>query len=190
MLKHEGLPAALVIDSPGLSVDPKQREALVEKAADSDLVLWVVAASRADREIDRVALDALRAHFAARLNRRRRRSSSPQLIDRLRPFGEWAPPYDLATDYPREGAQHRGGRHRGCKGPRLRYRRSRPREPRRGATPYNVERLWQRIAEKRFPKPKRAQLCAASTTYAIAWSWKRIWSQATGARTPSRLPVR
>jgi GTP-binding protein EngB required for normal cell division len=86
-LIREGLPAALVIDSPGLSMVKGQVDALVGEAERADLVLWVVAASRADREIDRATLAALREHFSARTNR----VAPPILVvlthvDRLRPF--------------------------------------------------------------------------------------------------------
>jgi len=58
--------------------------------------VWVVAAHRADREADRAALADLRAHFAERPDRR----PPPVLlvlthVDKLRPWGEWRPPYDL-----------------------------------------------------------------------------------------------
>ena len=60
------------------------------------MVLWVAAATRAARDRDRAALKAIRERFAAQPNRRR----PPMLlvlthIDALRPFQDWAPPYDL-----------------------------------------------------------------------------------------------
>src|SRR6185436_15387418 len=96
-LLHEGLPAALIVDSPGLAGDSKFG-GLIEAADDCDMILWVCSAARAAREIDAEALAAIRAHFAAEPNRRR----PPMLlvlthIDNLRPFGEWDPPYDLAA---------------------------------------------------------------------------------------------
>jgi predicted GTPase len=181
VLKHEGLPAAFVIDSPGLSVDPKQREALVEKAADSDLVLWVVAANRADREIDRVALDVLRAHFATRLNRRR-----PPIvlvathIDRLRPFGEWAPPYDLATDTRDKARNIEAAVATAAKDLGFAADEVVPVSLADSVAPYNVDRLWQNITEA-LPEAKRAQLLRSLHDLRDAWSWKGIWSQATGA---------
>ena len=64
-LTHEGLPAALVIDSPGLT-GAGQFDALIEAADDCDMVLWVVSAARAARDIDARALAAIREHFAGR----------------------------------------------------------------------------------------------------------------------------
>src|SRR5256885_14579612 len=94
-LTREGLPTALIIDSPGLAGADKVG-ALIEAADDCDMILWVCSAARAARAIDANALAAIRAHFAAEPNRRR----PPMLmvlthIDALRPFSEWDPPYDL-----------------------------------------------------------------------------------------------
>ena len=77
--------------------EAEQIEELVKVASDSDLIVWVVDASRADREHDRTALNAIRQYFSDNTNRRR----PPMMlvmshIDRLRPFQEWAPPYDIA----------------------------------------------------------------------------------------------
>jgi uncharacterized protein len=96
-LKREGVPQALILDSPGLSSPSEPLETMVAEAAQADFVLWVASAVRADRELDRHALEAMRSYFAAHPNRRR----PPMLlvlshIDRLRPMQEWKPPYDLA----------------------------------------------------------------------------------------------
>lgn len=93
-LEREGLTAALVRDGPGLDALPAAE--LLGAARDADLILWVCAAHRADRAVDRRCLDALRADAAAHPERR-----APPLvvvlahIDRLRPAAEWQPPYDL-----------------------------------------------------------------------------------------------
>ena len=95
-LMREGSPEALLIDSPGLGMDADETAALLESSSNTDLVLWVVSATRPDRETDRRALGALRDHLAARFERRQ----PPILlvlthIDQLRPFQDWSPPYDL-----------------------------------------------------------------------------------------------
>ncbi len=90
-----GRPAIELIDSVGLD-RPERIDALAALAAGSDLVVWVSAANNAARELDRALLDRLRAHFR----------DDPTLdmppvlvvmshIDRLRPFAEWSPPYDV-----------------------------------------------------------------------------------------------
>lgn len=181
VLEREGLPAALIIDSPGLGTDPAAIESLVEKAADSDLMLWLVAANRADRDLDRKALEGLRAHFAARLNRRR-----PPIIlvathvDRLRPFGEWAPPYDLATDRREKTRNIRAAVNAAASDLGFTEDEAVPVSMANPETPYNIERLWQRISEA-LPDAKRAQLLRTLHDLKDAWSWKSVWSQATGA---------
>ena len=61
-------------------------------------MLWVTAAHRPDRQVEREALDRIRALWAARPDRH----PPPLLvavshIDLLRPPREWQPPYDLAN---------------------------------------------------------------------------------------------
>lgn len=180
-LEREGLPTALLIDSPGLATGAKALDDLMEKAADSDLVLWTVAADRADRNIDRNALEALRAHFAARLNRRR-----PPLIlvathiDRLRPFGEWAPPYDLENGSRDKAANIRAAVAAAAADLGFAANEAVPVSLSDPEAPYNVEHLWQRIADA-LPEATRAQLLRCLHDLRDTWSWKSAWSQAAGA---------
>lgn len=94
-LIREGSTEALLMDSPGLS-SAADIDALVALAWEADALLWVTAGHRADRALDRTALDAIRDRFAAEPRRRQ-----PPLrvvvthLDRLSPAREWAPPYDL-----------------------------------------------------------------------------------------------
>jgi predicted GTPase len=95
-LEREGLTTALVFDTPGAGTPLLDDKTLLGAALSADLVLWVTAAHRPDRQPDRQRLDALRAALATRLDRR-----PPPLmvvlshIDQLRPHREWQPPYDL-----------------------------------------------------------------------------------------------
>jgi len=93
-LERDGLELALVFDTPGS--ERLAYKSLHEVATAADMILWVSAAHRPDRQSERQTLDALRAAWAARVERR----SPPLLvvvthIDRLRPLREWQPPYDL-----------------------------------------------------------------------------------------------
>lgn len=95
-LERDGLNAALIFDTPGLDTELFSDRALSREALNADLLLWVCAAPRADRQVDRLRLDAVRAAYAARPERR----PPPLLvavshIDQLRPSREWQPPYDL-----------------------------------------------------------------------------------------------
>jgi predicted GTPase len=180
-LTHKGLPAALVIDSPGLSGGPEADRELVAAADDADLVLWVSSAARAARDIDAHALNAVREHFAAEPNRRR----PPMLlvlthIDRLRPFNEWEPPYDLAANGRAKAAAIRGameaaGRELGFDAGEI--------VPVRVDTevaPYNIDALWAKLFEL-MPEAQRARLLRTLGDIKGASSWAALWSQAVNA---------
>jgi len=88
---------AVLIDTPGIDDDAALKR-LAAQCADVDCILWVIAANRADRELDARALEVIRDWFRANL----RRSMPPLVlvvshIDRLSPAREWSPPYDLST---------------------------------------------------------------------------------------------
>jgi predicted GTPase len=180
-IEREGFPTALIIDSPGIAAELRALDEFLEKAADSDLVLWVVAANRADRDIDRSALEQLRLHFASRLNRRR-----PPIIlvlthiDRLRPFNDWAPPYDLATDDREKAGNIRAAAAANANDLGFAADEIVAVSLADPANPYNVELLWQRIAEA-LPEAMRAQLLRCLNDLRDSWSWKDVWSQASGA---------
>ena len=95
-LERDGLEAALIFDTPGCDTQLSNEKTLRKAVMDADLILWVCAAHRADRQADRERLDAVRAGYTARADRR----PPPVLIaashiDQLRPHREWQPPYDL-----------------------------------------------------------------------------------------------
>ena len=95
-LERDGLDAALIFDTPGCDTALLDGKALKKAVLNADLLLWVCAAHRPDRQAERETLDAVRAWQTARLDRR----PPPLLvvvshIDQLRPPREWQPPYDL-----------------------------------------------------------------------------------------------
>lgn len=96
-LTREGLNTAIVTDSPGLESFPQEK--ILAAAAQTDMILWVCAANRADRALDRVTIDALRTDVG---NDPKRHMPPITValshIDQLRPFTEWAPPYDLRDE--------------------------------------------------------------------------------------------
>jgi len=181
VLERDGLPAALIVDSPGLDGNEDQVRALIERAADSDLVLWTVAANRADRDVDRRALAALRAHFAERLNRRR-----PPIvlvathIDRLRPFGEWSPPYDLAAGTGEKARNMADAVAAAAIDLGFSATDAIPVSLADAARPYNIEALWRRMSDV-LPEAIRAQLLRTLHELRDDWSWSSVWSQAAGA---------
>lgn len=97
-LEREGLTAALIFDTPGCDTELLDDKTLRKMVLEADLLLWVCAAPRPDRRLERERLDTVRKWLANRPDRR-----PPPLvvavghIDQLRPPREWQPPYDLAN---------------------------------------------------------------------------------------------
>nr|WP_281432372.1 GTPase domain-containing protein [Desulfatitalea alkaliphila] len=96
-LERDGIPLAEVIDAPGSDTELLDDKAFNKAAAGADLILWVTAAHRPDRQPERAQLDRLRALYADNPARR----TPPILvvvshIDLLRPARQWSPPYDLS----------------------------------------------------------------------------------------------
>jgi uncharacterized protein len=179
-LAHAGLPAALIIDSPGLS-SPKGIAPLVDAAEHCDMVLWVVAATRAARDRDRAALEAIRERFAGQPNRRR----PPMLlvvthIDALRPFQDWAPPYDLETGTREKAKSIRAVAVAASE--ELGFARDEvvPVRTDTAVTAYNIDALWARIAAL-VPDAERARLLRVLSDVRSASGWASVWSQAVNA---------
>jgi uncharacterized protein len=96
-LEREGMTRALVFDTPGCDTARFDARRIERAVLDADLLLWVSAVHRPDRQTERAVLDRLRAAVQERPKRR----PAPVLIaatwiDQLRPAAEWQPPYDLA----------------------------------------------------------------------------------------------
>jgi predicted GTPase len=182
-LEREGVPAALVIDSPGLIGESGQTARLISQVDDCDLVLWVAAANRADREVDRHALTAIRDHFAAHPHRRR----PPMLlvlthIDRLRPFDNWSPPYDLEDKSSAKAASIRAATPAAAQDLGFSTDYVVPVCLSDEIGRYNVDALWAEIVEL-LPEAQRAQLVRTLREVEGQWDWQRLWSQIkTGGR--------
>jgi predicted GTPase len=179
-LTHEGLPAALIIDSPGLAGSGSHRQ-LVDAADDCDMVLWVVSATRAARDEDARALAAVRQHFAAEPNRRR----PPMLlvlthVDQLRPFGEWQPPYDVASGTASKAQAIRAALQAACRELGFSTGDAVPVRADGGAAPYNIDVLWARLIEL-VPEAQRARLLRTLADIKSAPGWAQLWSQAANA---------
>ncbi|HXF55769.1 MAG TPA: GTPase [Hyphomicrobiaceae bacterium] len=175
---HDGLPAALIIDSPGVA-GAEVPKALIEAADDSDMVLWVCSASRAAREMDARALAAIRNHFEGQPNRRR----PPMLlvlthIDALRPFHEWNPPYDLNDAACAKARSIRDAMDAAASD--LGFDDSEIVPVRSDIAPYNVDALWAKIIEL-MPEAQRVRLLRTLRDIASVPAWRAIWSQAAGA---------
>ncbi len=178
-LRHEGVPAASVIDSPGVD-DARGVTGLVERAFACDLVVWVVPAHRPDRALDRAALEALRGRFAADPQRK-----MPPLvvvashIDRLSPLREWAPPYNVDAPTVPKARSIRAALEAIAEDLPV------PVEtivPMRldSVPPYNLELLWMRL-EAAVPEAKRAHWVRLLQSALGQSRWRRSWQQLAGA---------
>lgn len=180
-LKREGSPEALLIDSPGLTADAADLLALLERAGSSDLIIWVSSATRPDRETDRKALDALRNHLAARIERR----PPPILVilthvDQLRPAQEWRPPYNLDDGENAKAVSIR----QACEvvaaelGAPIQTLVPVCLDETRGL--YNVDVVWARILDV-VPEAQAARLVRVLAAAGNEASWRRVWTQAVNA---------
>jgi predicted GTPase len=179
-LRREGLPEALLIDSPGVTGEAEGRAALVGEAADADLVIWVTAADRPDREASRAALQAIRAHLAERTDRR----SPPILhvlthVDRLRPFQEWAPPYDLNDTERPKVVSMRAAIEAAATDLGVATDDIVPVSLASGA-PYNIDVVWAK-AVALAPEAQRTRLVRLLGAARASWDWRRLWSQSVNA---------
>lgn len=187
---REGLPAAVLLDGPGLGGPglggpglgggEKSIAALIRETAECDLILWVLAANRPARAIDAQALAELRASFAGRQERR----PPPILavmthIDRLRPFAEWAPPYDLRSDTPKAQAI-RAAMAAVAEDLGLAAEDIVPVCLDENVGRYNVDAVWARIAAL-LPEARAAQLLRLLAEAGKSRDWRLVWSQAVGA---------
>jgi predicted GTPase len=176
-LQREGHPPTLLIDMKGLEGDATTLEALLGEAEDCDLVLWVANAARADRDVDARACAALRAAFAARHDRR----APPMMlvlthVDRLRPFGEWAPPYDLVDASSPKAASIKAAVEAASGDLGFGASSIVPVCIEPGIGTYNVDAVWAGIAAL-LPEARRAQLVRSLSDVRGSLDWGRVWSQ-------------
>jgi predicted GTPase len=179
-VQRPGAPPVVLIDSQGLG-SVAELDAIAAKASDCDGILWVVAADRADRDLDRRALAALRAWFAARHDRR----APPVLVvashvDRLRPFAEWSPPYDIAVPTTAKARTIREAVEAAATDLGVPLDDVVPvcLEPSRGL--YNADVVWARLLDL-LPNAKSTQLLRRIAESRSGIGWRRVLGQAAGA---------
>lgn len=186
-LKSGDLPSTVLIDSPGITPDSAALTRLAQEAGACDLIVWVVAANRADRETDRKALGDVRAWFAAHPERRQ----PPMVgvvthIDLLRPYQEWSPPYDIADPKSAKATTIRAAMDHIAADLGLTLDQLVPVALAEGRAAYNVDVLWAELSEA-LPDAKRAQLIRRLRD-ASGWTWSKLWSQAVNAgRVTARI---
>lgn len=190
ILERDGFPAAIVIDTPGLGESEAERDRLAEQSGVSDLVLWVVDGTRAAREADRAGLAALRAWYLARPDRR----MPPMIvvlthIDRLRPFQEWAPPYNLNAGGAGKPASIRAAVEAVAADLAVVTDTVVPVALGIPGNGYNVDVLWMQIHAV-LPEARSAQLVRTLRDARGRLDWQRMWSQAvSGGRVLARAVI-
>ncbi|MDX2159065.1 MAG: GTPase domain-containing protein [Hyphomicrobiaceae bacterium] len=179
-VQRENAPTVELIDSRGIAA-VGDVEAVAAKAAECDAILWVVAAHRPDRELDRSALEAVRAWFRERPDRR----MPPVLlvathIDRLRPFQDWSPPYDIAAPTNPKARTIRDAVDAASVDLNV---------PQSGIVPvclsaergiYNADLVWARLVAL-LPAARSAQLLRRIAEARSGLDWRRVMGQAAGA---------
>lgn len=171
-----GLSGAMVIDSPRVGAAGKEQRNFAERANDSDLIIWALAANRDDAQVDLTAITAIRTHFASRPHRRQ-----PPIIvalthvDKLtkrgaNPSGEVDLQDPAVIETVREVAEGLGVPKNDVVPVSLL-----PAQP-----PFNIEQLSMRIAA-RVPDARQAQLLRLMEDAAPRWSVRRVLGQAGNA---------
>jgi hypothetical protein len=167
----------VLVDSPGLAC-PDRLDMLMEEALRSDLILWVAAAVRPARALDVVALDRLRGGFARRPGHR-----APPIVlavsqvDQVRPARDWSPPYDIRTPATPKAESIAAALETVAVTLGVDLADSVPAAVPQGGTPYNIDLLWARIAD-RLPEAQQTRLNRLLTDRQGSWDWRRVLSQA------------
>jgi uncharacterized protein len=180
-LTHDTLPSVLLIDSPGIQTSDAALRKLATEAGACDLVIWVVAANRADRQLDRLALDAVRSYFATTQDRR-----MPPIIavathiDVLRPVQEWAPPYDIANPVNDKTRSIRAALDHIAVDLDLNIGDVIPTCLADKRPAYNVDGIWTKIAAV-LPEARSAHLVRRLRSATTGWKWSKLWSQTVNA---------
>lgn len=95
-LKRDGQLEAVIFDTPGCDTALLTDKLLKPLIRQADLILWVTAANRADRQIEKELVQKIRSwQREAPLQAPPPLLAAVSQIDMLRPFGEWEPPYNL-----------------------------------------------------------------------------------------------
>lgn len=173
----------VLVDAPGLAADPASVEALAAEARQSDVMLWTVSAVQPARQADALGLQAIRAIFA-----RRPDLNPPPLlcvlthIDQLRPFAEWAPPYDVAAPDGAKAHAIRAAMDAVAEELSIPLGDLVPVCLLPGRAAYNIDALRERIAAA-LPQARLAQLARAHATAGIAGWWTNVARTYRGVRT-------
>lgn len=174
--------SALIVEPPPLGASKISMAETAKRALDCDIILSIVSAVRPDRATDSEVLNAIRAEFAAKTDR-----TAPPIavvltdIDKLRPFKEWSPPYNLNQPQSDKAKSIRDAVEAVAEDLKVETDDVIPVLAAADRQPYNIDALVAEIVEI-VPEARRAQVTrqlAAGSTAPV--SWKTIWSQTINA---------
>jgi predicted GTPase len=169
-----GLKSAIVIDSPTVGTRAKDHRRFCERAAESDLVIWAVAANEgADAATDRAVIEEIRKYFVDRPHRRQ-----PPLIVALTHIDALQPGVLSAATIAGGAILERADQVAEELG--LDKADVVPVSVAAGREPFNIGELCRRIASH-VPEAQRAQLLRLMEDAAPRWSVLRLGKQATNA---------
>lgn len=172
-MSHETAPSIHLIDAPAGALETKHLKKTVQKSIDSDLILWVCAANRADRAADKKALESVKAYFAKMPER-----VSPSIvlcltqIDRLRPISDWDPPYDIQSPERAKEKSIRAAMDAVAEDLDIPLSRIVPIRLDGSGQTYNVDLVWSQIIEM-IPKAKKARLLRLRQNK--EWNWEKLF---------------
>lgn len=178
-LSRDGLPEVLLIDTPGFE-GAEDIDAVVASSGACDMILWVSAATRAARALDRAALDGIRSAAHAEGRHGLPVVVALSHVDGLRPFGEWAPPLDVEA--PKSGKEKSARAAIDVVARELSVPASQvvPVRADAQAAAYNIDTLWAAMTAA-LPEAKRSRLQRCIKGEAASWSWSGVLAQAGNA---------
>ncbi|MGI9480436.1 MAG: GTPase family protein [Hyphomicrobiaceae bacterium] len=182
-IEREDAPKINLIDSPSfIDPDGKVEPMLHQQAASADAIIWVLSVTRPDRSSDVDVLEELRAA----LSRNMRRPMPPIAfvlthIDRVRPFYEWSPPYDVADPKSEKGRSMRQAMQAVADDMNVTPSSIVPVMAESVDGSYNIEALWANLMEL-LPAATNLQLARALDERSRAGvKWGGAWQQAINA---------
>lgn len=174
--------SAIIIEAPAIEDEQETLDRIVDQAMDADVVVSIISASRPDRELDRKTLTAIEDAYSKQSSRRQ-----PPVcvvltgIDKLRPFREWQPPYDLNDPQSAKATSIREAAIAVSDDLNVESSAVVPVMTELNADTYNIDVLWSKLLEL-APDARKAniarQLDAASKS---SISWKQLWNQSMNA---------
>ncbi|MBU1211207.1 MAG: hypothetical protein KJ587_08035 [Alphaproteobacteria bacterium] len=174
--------SALIFEPPALRDEVGLKGRIVKQALDCDVVLAIVSSVRPDRANITGALRLIRAEYAAMTDR----TAAPIAvvltdIDKLRPFKEWSPPYNLNEPQSEKAREIRDAVEAVADDLDVDTEDVIPVMIAPDRAPYNVDALVAEIFEI-VPVARRAQVTRQLAKGSNSpLSWRQVWSQTLNA---------